>query len=232
MMDLFFVTGFSFDPKLLTCAEIDNWQNICPEPPCGQLNVANPRAYEVLRDIYEDVIKMFRTKDLMFHVGGDEVSLPCWNSSSDIQEYLKDKDLAITDPKSFDLLWAEFHNKSRTILETATNSPVGGKAETALRKLLIWESTLTKDANLREKAAIAPDAYTIQLWSKASEGAIKEIVQAGYEVREPERGKRFQSADILLLSLSSSPAGDRVLLGCLLPGLRTRELRCRREQLV
>ena len=44
----------------------------CSEPPCGQLNIANPAIYEVLGQIYKDIVDIFSPMDLM-HFGGDEV---------------------------------------------------------------------------------------------------------------------------------------------------------------
>ena len=48
------------------------WQSYCVEPPCGQLNLANPKMYDVLQEIYAGMVDLFQPLDL-FHYGGDEV---------------------------------------------------------------------------------------------------------------------------------------------------------------
>ena len=48
------------------------WWQYCNEPPCGQLNLANPEIYNVLGAIYQEFITAFGPIEL-FHYGGDEV---------------------------------------------------------------------------------------------------------------------------------------------------------------
>lgn len=43
------------------------------QPPCGQLNPANPNLYFTLHNLYEELQSLIPAKDL-FHMGGDEVS--------------------------------------------------------------------------------------------------------------------------------------------------------------
>lgn len=42
------------------------------QPPCGQLNIANPAMYDVLGQIYRELVQLFSPLNL-FHFGGDEV---------------------------------------------------------------------------------------------------------------------------------------------------------------
>ena len=48
------------------------WESYCVEPPCGQLNLANPAMYDVLGQIYKELVHLFSPLEL-FHFGGDEV---------------------------------------------------------------------------------------------------------------------------------------------------------------
>ncbi|CAL4247209.1 unnamed protein product, partial [Meganyctiphanes norvegica] len=57
--------------KLTVCVEQEPWQSVCVEPPCGQLNLANEKMYDVLSDIYKDMVDMFQPMHV-FHYGGDE----------------------------------------------------------------------------------------------------------------------------------------------------------------
>ena len=63
------------------------WQDYCVEPPCGQFNPVNPNVSLVLGQLYKDFVDAFGPVDL-FHMGGDEVNLNCWNASQEIRDYL------------------------------------------------------------------------------------------------------------------------------------------------
>lgn len=58
---------------LAVCVNANAWRHLCIQPPCGQLNPANPAMYRVLRDLYRDIAEMV-TKPALLHMGGDEVS--------------------------------------------------------------------------------------------------------------------------------------------------------------
>lgn len=67
------------------------------EPPGGQFNLVNENAYDVLNDVYRDVISIFGKDMGYFHIGGDEVIIGsdsgkgCYNNSQlagPIMEYL------------------------------------------------------------------------------------------------------------------------------------------------
>ena len=90
------------------CMNQEPWYKWCVEPPCGQVcNARNPqvvnlivllfhlpqldptkeKVYDVLEMIYREFYDMFDFDS--FHMGADEVHLGCWNSSSDIAEYMQ-----------------------------------------------------------------------------------------------------------------------------------------------
>ncbi|KRT83996.1 glycoside hydrolase, partial [Oryctes borbonicus] len=58
--------------KLAVCVNKAPWRNYCIQPPCGQLNPTNGNLYDILGQLYGDIIKLF-PKGEMFHMGGDEV---------------------------------------------------------------------------------------------------------------------------------------------------------------
>lgn len=60
--------------KLAVCVNQQPWRNYCIQPPCGQLNPANPNVYGVLRDLFQDLIQLLPPGEA-FHMGGDEVSV-------------------------------------------------------------------------------------------------------------------------------------------------------------
>merc|ERR1719203_618932 len=53
---------------------------MCPEPPCGYLDVTNDLSYSTILDVYKDAFDVF--DDAYFHIGGDEVNDACWGSDS------------------------------------------------------------------------------------------------------------------------------------------------------
>lgn len=57
---------------LAVCVNAQPWRNYCIQPPCGQLNPANPNLFGVLRDVYKDIIAMLPEGETL-HMGGDEV---------------------------------------------------------------------------------------------------------------------------------------------------------------
>ncbi|XP_049876897.1 probable beta-hexosaminidase fdl [Pectinophora gossypiella] len=63
--------------ELVKCAETDAWQDICREPPCGQLNPRNVHVFNILEAIYAEIIHLTGVDDL-FHMGGDDVFPSCW----------------------------------------------------------------------------------------------------------------------------------------------------------
>lgn len=48
----------------------------CENPPCGQLNPYNSYVFEILQNIYADIIELTGVDDI-FHLGGDDISLNC-----------------------------------------------------------------------------------------------------------------------------------------------------------
>ena len=75
--------------RLAVCVNQEPWQDYCVEPPCGQLNPVNEAVYEVLDKLYQDFFELFDTD--MFHMGGDEVNLNCWNTTKEIRDELRQR---------------------------------------------------------------------------------------------------------------------------------------------
>ncbi len=55
-------------------------------------NVANPRVTEFLKDVLDEVMALFPSE--VIHIGGDEVKYNHWKSSSYVQKYMKENNLA------------------------------------------------------------------------------------------------------------------------------------------
>lgn len=92
--------------KLAVCVNKEPWQKYCVEPPCGQLNPTNDNVYDVLGMIYNEYLEMFDEPDL-FHAGGDEVNINCWNTTKEITDWLLKNYGSLSEEKFLDM-WGMF----------------------------------------------------------------------------------------------------------------------------
>ncbi|MCL4160958.1 UNVERIFIED_CONTAM: hypothetical protein GTU68_033623, partial [Idotea baltica] len=120
--------------KLVLCLDARPWTAYCVEPPCGQMNLANEKLYEYLGIVYNEVIDMFSPVDL-FHYGGDEVNLNCWNTSVEMTDWMTANNFGLDD-KAYYKQWSVFQEKARNLVINANN----GKNI----KGVIWTSHLTE----------------------------------------------------------------------------------------
>lgn len=106
--------------------------------------------YDILEDIYREMYASFRKPDI-FHMGGDEVSTACWNSSVGIQNWMLKKGWNLTQ-SDFMRLWGHFQDNALERLDRV-----------AERKLpiIMWTSHLT-DVPYVEKY-LDKDRYIIQV---------------------------------------------------------------------
>ncbi|XP_057669442.1 chitooligosaccharidolytic beta-N-acetylglucosaminidase [Diorhabda carinulata] len=155
--------------NLAVCVNKQPWRSFCIQPPCGQLNPVNQKLYDVLTDLYKDIVETI-PDSLMFHQGGDEVFIPCWNSTPEILEYLKNRPL--TQETYFDL-WGEFQKKNLKAFDQAT-----GHNKTSI---IVWSSHLT-DPSIITKY-LSKERFIIQTWVPESENdLIKQLLNLGYRV--------------------------------------------------
>lgn len=153
--------------ELALCVNQQPWELYCGEPPCGQLNPSNPKVYEVLLDLYKDILELSKEKEI-FHIGGDEVNLKCW------EQILKSK-VTNNIEKYIDLhdVWGNFTLKAIKTLKTANQ-------ETPVPNIVIWSSDLTKrpysERYLNKKNII------IQIWGGSTWPETEDLLEDGYKV--------------------------------------------------
>ncbi|XP_052754679.1 chitooligosaccharidolytic beta-N-acetylglucosaminidase [Galleria mellonella] len=156
------------DTNLTVCFKAEPWKHYCVEPPCGQLNPTREELYDYLEDIYTDMADVFQPD--MFHMGGDEVSEKCWNSSEEIQQFMVQNRWDL-DKSSFLKLWNYFQTKAQE------------KAYKAFGKklpLILWTSTLTDYAHVENY--LDKDDYIIQVWTTGVDPQIKGLLKKGYRL--------------------------------------------------
>ncbi|KAA0199791.1 hypothetical protein HAZT_HAZT005237 [Hyalella azteca] len=136
-------------------------QSYCVEPPCGQLNIANPRIYDVLASVYKELADAFSPVQY-FHFGGDEVSIDCWNSSAEIRDWMSAKYDNVTKDSYFDE-WANFHSRSMEIFENVTGiTDVKGESK-------MWDKKGVTGVKGRVKGVGQKGEYWRQSWFKGEE---------------------------------------------------------------
>ncbi|XP_045139187.1 chitooligosaccharidolytic beta-N-acetylglucosaminidase-like isoform X2 [Portunus trituberculatus] len=156
--------------RLAVCVNQEPWQEFCVGPPCGQLNLANPAIYDIIGQIYEEMLDIFAPVDI-FHYGGDEVNLNCWNSTQEIRSWMIANDHGV-DEEAYYRQWAVFQEKAQQLLKKAAK---GRKVEGVL-----WTSELTKPGRLN--LSHNSSQYIIQIWSTQDDPVISEMLSLGHRL--------------------------------------------------
>jgi len=153
--------------NLTVCVRKEPWQQYCVEPPCGQLNPANQRIYEVLGKIYKTYFDLFNPD--IYHAGGDEISLNCWNSTKEVSDYMWKQYGGVEEGDYLDL-WNDFVVKSSEKIYAAN-----GDKELPL---ILWSSHMTSQNYLTKY--LDPKKHIIQIWTSTKDKAVPNIVQSGF----------------------------------------------------
>ncbi len=164
--------GFQ-NTNLVTCSHAQPWGRYCAGPPCGQFDVTKPELYELLYEIYSEMHEMFGYPP-QFHMGGDEVFVSCWNSSSEVREYMINRGWDLTE-SGYMQLWGYYQQTSLNLYRYVTESDVD-------QKPILWTSSLTEEDVIDE--FLSPDDYIIQIWTTASgpSSQIPHLLEKGYDV--------------------------------------------------
>ncbi|XP_067646594.1 chitooligosaccharidolytic beta-N-acetylglucosaminidase [Eurosta solidaginis] len=154
---------------MVACFNAQPWSDFCVEPPCGQLDPTVPALYPILEDIYREMFDLFDPD--VFHMGGDEVSVACWNSSARIQNWLVEKGWSLNE-SSFMRLWGHFQNEALNRVDAI--------AQSQRIPITLWTSKLTDEPYLGEY--LNKERYIIQIWTTGSDSKIKDILKRGYRI--------------------------------------------------
>lgn len=150
------------------CFNAQPWNKYCVEPPCGQLDPTQDRLYDILQKIYTDMFNVFKPD--IFHMGGDEVSNSCWNSSTRIQNWMVEQGWGLTD-ENFLRLWGLFQEKALEKVEQ-----VAGKE----LPIILWTSHLTELPHVTK--FLNKDKYIIQVWTTGADKQIFDLLNNGYKL--------------------------------------------------
>ncbi|CAG9759902.1 unnamed protein product [Ceutorhynchus assimilis] len=155
---------------LIVCYNKLPYKSFCIQPPCGQMNPANPNLYQVLGNIYADILDLWTDGLDLFHMGGDEVYIPCWNSSQEIVNYIDNN----RSPEAFHKLWSEYQEKALSAFD-AVNADA-----TEPSSAILWTSSLTEISHVEKY--VPKERYIIQTWVSKSDPLPKELLDLGYKL--------------------------------------------------
>lgn len=153
---------------LLLCFDIQPWDDYCYQPPCGFFNPINDKVYTVLGNIYKDMADLFQND--MFHMGGDEVKMKCWNETESITQWLADKGWD-KEPEPLLKLWSHYQNQSLAKLDEAYGNT---------QPVILWNSDLT--AKGHATSYLDRNRYIIQFWDRWNDTTLKNLYEDGYKL--------------------------------------------------
>ncbi|XP_012262166.2 chitooligosaccharidolytic beta-N-acetylglucosaminidase [Athalia rosae] len=159
--------------KLAVCVGAQPWRKSCIQPPCGQLNPVNPYVYDILRNIYKELIEIWGNHEV-FHMGGDEVYIPCWNSTKEITDAMTVKGLKRR-TEDFLKVWSEFQ---KTVLKIVDEER--GTASNLNVSAIMWSSYLTNPAVIEQY--LDKDRYVIHTWVESGSPIPDELLDLGYRL--------------------------------------------------
>ncbi|KAH8655471.1 N-acetylglucosaminidase [Xylariales sp. PMI_506] len=158
------------DESIVTCQDSwwsnDNWPlHTAVEPNPGQLDILNPKTYDVVQTLYSELSHRFT--DNFFHVGGDELQTGCFNFSSLIRDWF-----AEDSSRTYFNLTQYWLDHAYPIFTAANNT---GNAN---RRLVMWEDIfISADA----AATDVPRDIILQTWNNGITN-IDALTTAGFDV--------------------------------------------------
>jgi len=149
------------DPNLVLCMESTS----CAMPPCGHLNPSEPLVYDLLENIYRELVEVFG--DAYMHIGGNQIDRSCWDNSPAVGAWMNENGVHSWDYSA----WRLFNEKAVAKLDKVSSGPP---------QLFLYTSQLTwpEYVGLLDK-----DRFTIQIWANSGSGnAIRAIAESGLKM--------------------------------------------------
>lgn len=152
------------DSSIVACGDSwwsnDDWAlHTALQPNPGQLDILNPKTYEVLTGVYNEVASLF--PDDIYHVGGDEIQVGCYNFSEPISEWLEDNST-----RTYSDLVQYWVDHAFPIYRNKPN-----------RTLMMWEDMITAPEHASD---LPPEGILLQSWNDPAN--IKNLTSRGYNV--------------------------------------------------
>ncbi|GAB5591250.1 Glucosamine-6-phosphate isomerase (Glucosamine-6-phosphate deaminase) (GNPDA) (GlcN6P deaminase) [Umbelopsis nana] len=149
--------GVRIVPELDMPAHTASWKGVegityANEPTPGQLNPINPKTYEIINKVIDEVTSWFT--DEYYHGGGDEPVNHCWQDNKGVADYMKKHNVTGDD------LLETFLTKELAIIKKNKKTAI------------LWEDAVTTlHLNI-------PKETILQVWT----GSLKDAVNSGHKV--------------------------------------------------
>ncbi|PQE29240.1 glycoside hydrolase family 20 protein [Rutstroemia sp. NJR-2017a BBW] len=143
--------GLAF-PELMTAYNAAPWDTYCAEPPCGSLQLNNPKVGDFLDKLFADLLPRVSPYSSYFHTGGDELNVNAYS----LDPTVKSNDTAVIQP-----LLQKFVDRNHDQIRAAGLTPV------------VWEEMYTT-WNL----TLGSDVI-VQTW--LSDASVAQVVNAGHK---------------------------------------------------
>lgn len=118
-------------------------------------------------DLYGDLLDQFGTE--VFHMGGDEVNIDCWNQTEDLTKWMVEQGWDLTSENYYNKVWPYFQNEASARLYKKAGKEI---------PIILWTSDLTSLANVTE--ILPPSKYIIQVWTTSYDAAIQTLLEQNY----------------------------------------------------
>jgi hexosaminidase len=160
--------GWQNKLNLTTCFDHKPYLDYCWQPPCGHLDPTKDEVYDVLEDIYGEMIEAFDPP--AFHMGGDEIFFSCWNSSESLRQWMTARDWQL-DSEHFMKLWGIFQTRAQERLDRMSSGRL---------PLILWTSELTEEPHVSEY--LDSERYIVQVWTEGGDERIQRLLEGGYKL--------------------------------------------------
>ena len=104
-------------------------------------------------------------------MGGDEVSFSCWNTSVDLQQWMKGQGWGLEE-SDFMKLWNHFQTNALDRLNKVMNN--------RRKPIVLWTSTLTEPPYVDQY--LDKNVYIIQIWTKGDDPVVEKLLSRGYKM--------------------------------------------------
>lgn len=160
--------GWNFK-DMLTCFGAMPWTNFCYQPPCGQFDPSVSELFNILEDIYQEMIENF--EPVIFHMGADEVRHECWNTSARLQAFMIQNGWDPNTVDGFMSLWGDFQQRVEQRFDRAANQTM---------PIILWSSSLTEQPFLTRY--LNSSRHIIQYWGSSNNSVIEELTQNNFRI--------------------------------------------------
>lgn len=118
-------------------------------------------------DLYGDILDQFGTE--VFHMGGDEVNIDCWNHTEDLTKWMVEQGWNVTSENFYNKVWPYFQNEASARLYKKAGKEI---------PIILWTSDLTSLDNVSE--ILPPSKYIIQIWTTSDDATIQTLLEKNY----------------------------------------------------